>query len=77
MSTRSCAKKVKARVTNIEYNLRDCPQVGSLFALRSGDMTAKTVIWTIGIALLYVVLLMALGSVLWGIGPWYLESYSD
>ena len=43
----------------------------------SGDMTAKTVIWTIGIALLSVVLLMALGSVLWGIGLWYLEAYSD
>jgi hypothetical protein len=40
-------------------------------------MTAKTVIGTIGIALLYVVLLVAFGSVLWGIGLWYLEAFSD
>jgi hypothetical protein len=39
-------------------------------------MTAKTVTWTIGILLLSVVLLMALGSVLYGISLWLVETYS-
>jgi hypothetical protein len=42
-------------------------------------VTSKTVDWTIiGIAFLSVVLLlMALGSLWWGIGLWYLDPYRD
>jgi hypothetical protein len=39
-------------------------------------MTARTVVWTIGIALLIVVLLSAVASVLYGISLWLVETYS-
>jgi hypothetical protein len=47
-----------------------CPQVSSVFALCFGDMTAKTVGWTIGITLLCVVVLSAVATVLLGIADW-------
>jgi hypothetical protein len=39
-------------------------------------MTAKTVGWTFGIALLLVVLLSAVATVLYGISLWLVETYS-
>ena len=39
-------------------------------------MTARTVVWTIGIALLIVVLLSAVATVLYGISLWLVETYS-
>lgn len=51
-------------------HVHDCPQVSSSFALCSGDMTAKTAGWAIGITLLCVVLLSAVATVLLGIADW-------
>ena len=39
-------------------------------------MTAETVGWTIGIALLLVALLSAVATVLYGISLWLVETYS-
>ena len=39
-------------------------------------MTTKTVGWTIGIALVLVVLLSAVATVLYGISLWVVETYS-
>jgi hypothetical protein len=39
-------------------------------------VTSKTASWAIGITLLCIVLLSAIGMVLYGIALWFVETYS-